>query len=479
MASVVRDQYTIPRTVPAVTIHPEGALLLTLLRPVGNGDSTRSISAYWPDLAPGVELLGEAPGTGYAQKMWLVQYYGRFIQLTELLYRVAEYCDGTNSLADIAAQVSWSTEWQINADDVEYLLNKKLIPTGIITLAAVADSHRAATDAQSLIRLGLRTKVIGARAIEPVARRLRFLYWPAVVAPLLIAGLLAHAWLYLYAGPTNILAHTIQTPGLLLLILIASILPRFWHEFGHATALRYGGGRARSIGVGIYVMDPAFYTDVTDSYRLPRGARVRTGLGGVYFDLILSTIMIGLYAVTGWQPIVILVFLNNLNSLFQFVPIVRLDGYWVLADLSGVPDFFALIPAFLRSILPLHFWKGQKLPPLKRSAKIVLAFYTLVGFPAMMIFLAFFAMRIPGLLTTSINALQHDGLMFFIALYEGVWLNVAALGGQLALLIVTLIGLVYFIFTMIHTYFMALIRLLFRLVGRLRPNGEVQRSPAA
>lgn len=479
MASVVRDQFTIPGSAPAATIHPEGALVLTLLRPVGAGGAARSLSAYWPDLAPGVELLGEAPGTGYAQKMWLVQYYGRFIQLTELLYRVAEYCDGTNSLADIAAQVSYTTEWQINADDVEYLLNKKLVPTGIITLAAVADSHRASTEAQSLIRLGMRTKVINARMIEPIARRLQFLYWPAIVVPLLIAGLMAHVWLYLFAGTSNILSHAIYTPGLLLLVLLASIIPRFWHEFGHATALRYGGGRARSIGVGMYVMDPAFYTDVTDSYRLPRGARVRTGLGGVYFDMILSTILIALYAVTGYQPLVILVFLNNLNTLFQFIPIVRLDGYWVLADLTGVPDFFALIPPFLRSVLPLHFWKGKKLPELKRGAKIVLALYTLIGFPCMMIFLLFFAMKIPGLLTTSISAIQQDGLMFFIALYQGLWLSVAALGGQLALLVVTLIGLVYFIFTMIHTYFLALLRSLARLVGRLRPNGEVQRSPAA
>ena len=35
---------------------------------------------------------------------------------------------------------------------------------------------------------------------------------------------------------------------------------------------------------GLYLIWPAFYTDVTDSYRLGRGGRLRTDLGGLYFN---------------------------------------------------------------------------------------------------------------------------------------------------------------------------------------------------
>ena len=40
------------------------------------------------------------------------------------------------------------------------------------------------------------------------------------------------------------------------------------------------------MGAGLYLVWPAFYTDVTDSYRLGRAGRLRTDLGGLYFNAI-------------------------------------------------------------------------------------------------------------------------------------------------------------------------------------------------
>jgi hypothetical protein len=54
-------------------------------------------------------------------------------------------------------------------------------------------------------------------------------------------------------------------------------------------ALRYGGGRARSMSAGLYLLYPAFHTDVTDNCRLGRWARVRTDLAGFYFNRVFST----------------------------------------------------------------------------------------------------------------------------------------------------------------------------------------------
>ena len=46
--------------------------------------------------------------------------------------------------------------------------------------------------------------------------------------------------------------------------------------------------RPGAMGAGLYLVWPAFYTDVTDSYRLGRGGRVRTDLGGLYFNAIVA-----------------------------------------------------------------------------------------------------------------------------------------------------------------------------------------------
>ena len=51
------------------------------------------------------------------------------------------------------------------------------------------------------------------------------------------------------------------------------------------------------MGFGFYLFWPAFYTDVTDSYRLGRGGRVRTDLGGLYFNaLVVLAVVRGLVA---------------------------------------------------------------------------------------------------------------------------------------------------------------------------------------
>ena len=47
---------------------------------------------------------------------------------------------------------------------------------------------------------------------------------------------------------------------------------------------------ARRDGLGLYIVWPAFYTDVTDSYRLPRRDRLRVDLGGLYFNAIVAVV---------------------------------------------------------------------------------------------------------------------------------------------------------------------------------------------
>jgi putative peptide zinc metalloprotease protein len=125
-----------------------------------------------------------------------------------------------------------------------------------------------------------------------------------------------------------------------------------FHEAGHAAACRYGGGRPGAIGIGIYIVWPVFYTDVTDSYRFGRPGRLRTDLGGVYFNCVFALGIAAAYIATGFEPLLLAVVAQHLFVLDQFFPWVRLDGYYVVADLLGVSDLFSRIKPVLRSLLP-------------------------------------------------------------------------------------------------------------------------------
>ena len=132
-------------------------------------------------------------------------------------------------------------------------------------------------------------------------------------------------------------------PGLLLLVFALTVLSAGFHEFGHAAACRYGGATPGAMGAGLYLVWPAFYTDVTDSYRLGRAGPLRADLGGLYFNAIVAVAISASGGVTGWDALLLVVATQMLQMLRQLVPLVRFDGYHILADLTGVPDLFQRI----------------------------------------------------------------------------------------------------------------------------------------
>jgi putative peptide zinc metalloprotease protein len=158
-------------------------------------------------------------------------------------------------------------------------------------------------------------------------------------------------WLFLEGGigssMTAIATHPMQILAAFGL-LAASML---FHECGHAAGCRYGGGRPGAIGAGLYLIFPAFYTNVTDAYRLERRARLRTDLGGIYFNVVFVLALGAIFASTGWAPLAVVIVLTHIEIVQQMLPFVRLDGYYILSDLVGIPDLFARVRPVLRSVI--------------------------------------------------------------------------------------------------------------------------------
>ena len=97
---------------------------------------------------------------------------------------------------------------------------------------------------------------------------------------------------------------------------------------------------------------PAFFTNVTDSYRLGRAGRLRTDLGGLYFNVWCVLVLGGSYLITGNGLFLLALLLMQIEMVQQLIPTVRFDGYFVLADLAGVPDLFARVRPVVLSLLP-------------------------------------------------------------------------------------------------------------------------------
>jgi putative peptide zinc metalloprotease protein len=422
-----------------------------------------------PTLAPNVRLVGELPETRFRDRQWLIQRDGRFIQLTELLYRVAEQANGERTLEEIAAGVTESTDWMVSADNVRQLIQTKLIPMGLIVTADGSFVPHDQGQTRSPLMLNMRARIIGPRIIDPLTKVLQILYAPAVLIPVVTIIAVAHAWLYFVHGVVDSVREVIYTPGLLAPVLVVLLVASIFHEFGHASALRYGGGKTRGMGFGFYLVYPALYTDTTDSYRLGRWARVRTDLGGFYFHLIFTLGIMGFYLLTGWEFLLVAVLLINLDILYQCLPFVRFDGYWALADLTGIPDFFSQMGAFLRSLLPGSRWKGSKLPELKPWVKAVFATYVIVTIPVLALLLFLLVTHLPGIATTFWESLSIQARTFSSAVASSDPLGAAVSIVQILMLGLQVLAAAYLLYEVSR---MLILAVWMRISSARRHEGE-------
>jgi putative peptide zinc metalloprotease protein len=421
-----------------------------------------------PSLAPGVHPLGVMQDSGFAERQWLAQRDETFLQLSELLYRVLEHIDGRRSLAEIATAAAQATGRPVSANNVRLLIAARLLPLGLVAPAegaATPDATPRTSQPRSPLQVTFRLGFLGPRHIEPFTRVLQTLFWPPLLVPLLAVAAACQVWLFALHGLPSVLRFTAQHPLLIPVIEGLVLLSAVFHEFGHASALRYGGGRARSIGFGFYLMDPAFYTDCTDSYRLNRWGRLRTDLGGAYFDLLTALGLFALYAVTRQEILLAAIVILDWEVLEQFFPHLRFDGYWALADLVGVPDFFALMGPVVRGMLPtrIRAWLGRgtagapgglaraQAPALKGWVKVVFLAYTVVVVPLLVFFglaLLAFAPRFAGLFAGAAAQFAQAG----IAAYQsGDVLGAIGAGVEAILLLIAAVLILYLVFNILRS----------------------------
>ena len=352
-----------------------------------------------PTLAPGVELVGEFEGSGFKEAPYIVRRAdGQVVQLPHLLYLVAETIDGRRGYPEVGARVSEQFGRGLDADGAR-LLVEKLVPLGVVApLDGSPPPPLAKND--PLLALKLKTGVVPERVVRSITTVFRPLFHPAVVVAVLAGFLALDAWLFFVHGVAQSLRDVLYDPLFILLLLAMIVASAAFHECGHATACAYGGATPGEMGVGIYIVWPAFYTDVTDAYRLGRAGRLRTDLGGVYFNSIFSLATFVAYFLTGWEPLLLIVPLQILEMLHQFLPFIRLDGYYIVGDLTGVPDMFARIKPTLRSLNPFRE-TPEEVAVLKRWVRVAVTAYVFVVIPLLLLMLGLTVINLPRILTTA------------------------------------------------------------------------------
>lgn len=407
--------------------------------PAGPERSPTKAAPVPPRQAEGVELIGQSAGSGFKEPPALARRAdGQVIQLTPLLYMVVEECDGERDEAEIAAAVSERFGRSVSADNVRTLIEDKLRPLGV--LAAADGSSPDIPKPDPLLALRFRKAIIPERASMRVASLFKPLFFPPVVLAALAGLAVFDAWLFLSHGVAQAFRQSAENPALMVPVLAMIVLAAGWHEFGHAAGCAYGGARPGAMGAGIYFVYPAFYTDVTDSYRLGRGGRLRTDLAGVYFNGLFILAVAGLYALTGWEALILIIVVSHIDAARQLLPFLRLDGYYIVADLTGVPDLFSRLKPILLSSLP---WRkpDPKVAELKLWARAVVTVWVLVVVPLLFGQLLLLLLHAPRIVATAWTSLGDTADATGVALDDSDVAGVISGVLQSILLVLPVIGI--------------------------------------
>jgi putative peptide zinc metalloprotease protein len=366
---------------------------------------SEAIARPTPRLADGLELIGEYQGSGFQEPRYIVcRADGQIIQLSRLLYLLVARLDGQRDLQEVAGALNAEFGKLVQAEQVAYLIDNRLRPAGIVPAdPQTAEANSApvvAVKSDPLLAFKFRIGVIPERVVWRIAGFFQPMFWPPVILAALAAFVTLDVVIIAQGGLGQIVPATLSLvyqPTLTLLVLALILGSAAFHECGHVSACRYGGAKPGAMGFGLYLVWPALYSTVTDSYRLNRIGRLRTDLGGVYFNAVFITGINLVYLDTGAPWLLVASVTLHIETIMQFLPMVRLDGYYILSDLIGVPDLFSQMGPVLASLIP---WRPThpRVLELKPWVRRTITLWVLIVVPSLLYWLIGFVIILPQVL---------------------------------------------------------------------------------
>ena len=172
----------------------------------------------------------------------------------------------------------------------------------------------------------------------PMFTRGAFILWLLVVLSALAAAVMH--WPELSGS----LADKLFLPSNLMMLWLIYPLVKILHEFGHAFAVKKWGGEVHEMGVMLLAMTPLPYIDATASTSFPdKQHRIAVAAMGMMVELLLASLALfvwlnvetGLISALAYNVMLI----GGVSTLlFNGNPLLRYDGYYMLADLIEIPN---------------------------------------------------------------------------------------------------------------------------------------------
>lgn len=172
------------------------------------------------------------------------------------------------------------------------------------------------------------------------------------------------------------------------LVLLALPVVLF-HELGHVAACKPAGIKNGEIGIGIYLIFPVFYSDISNLWTATKQQRIIANLAGVFNQFLYSVIMYGIFYFTGYEIFLTISILIIIDGVYQLYPFVRSDGYWVLSDALSIPNLQQKGRTYLTAIFTGRWNKIQ----VKNKEEIFVLSYSIINLSFILFYVYFLVFK--------------------------------------------------------------------------------------
>jgi putative peptide zinc metalloprotease protein len=242
------------------------------------------------------------------------------------------------------------------------------------------------------------------RLITTMYRWVRFLFHPLPLAGFILFALsgfypLSHEWgamKELFSDPALVIY---DNPVILVKLYVLLTLLNVLHELSHGLTCKHFGGSVHRMGIMFYLAIFIFYTDASGSWSFPeKYKRIAVALAGPLVNLICMALCFWIwhFQKPHIPPEQSVWFLGGyfclFITLFNFLPLIKMDGYFVLMDLTGIPNLrekaFSYLWQKMSSLMGLKPSSESRLEVSHKEAWI-LVIYSVSGILFTTVFLAY------------------------------------------------------------------------------------------
>lgn len=329
------------------------------------------------ELKPRLRSHAQIHRHDYRGRIWFIlqdHASGRSHRFSPAAYRFIGLMDGVHTVAQLWDAVSSASGDQAPTQDEVIRLLGQLHAADALICDVSPDSRELFRRFQRQERMKLKQRFWSPMAIRiplvdperfldrtlPFARlllnRFTFVLWSLVI--LLGAVLAVVHWDDL---TSNVIDLALAPQNLVLLWFVYPVVKAL-HELGHAYVTKLSGGEVHEIGIMFLVFVPVPYVDVSSAWGFrDKRQRMLVGAAGIFVEMFLGALALIVWLNVEPGTVHALAYNVMLVSgvstlLFNGNPLLRFDGYYVLADALEIPNLGARSNKYLGYVVQRYLF---------------------------------------------------------------------------------------------------------------------------